>query len=136
MCIEFLPFLVLMLSVATLIDSTWGYIHQNYSEFHIFVTWSIGIHMAVFWPITLVLMYVDITQSPQFLYKYKIQKVSFLYVSFTRIFTRRLTLILSSDDRTAGRTTKRQSRRPSSVKLSVTYFLHAFSMVACCKFFV
>ena len=57
------------------VDAAWGWVYDQGSPFHAFVTLTLVIHMAVFWPLTLALMGLDITQAPAFLYKYKIQRV-------------------------------------------------------------
>jgi len=61
-----------MLAVAA--NTAWHFLRSELSEFHLFVSCTIAFHLIAFWPLCLALMYLDVTQSPQWLYKYKIQK--------------------------------------------------------------
>merc|ERR1712125_173574 len=56
------------------IHFVWEALFDNLSEYHLFVTCSLAFHLLIYWPLCLALMYLDITKSPQWLYKYKIQK--------------------------------------------------------------
>ena len=60
----------------------WEWVYENVSTYHQYISISIILHLVFFWSICFAFMFVDLTQSPKFIYKYKIQKVSYLIIIF------------------------------------------------------
>lgn len=55
------------------IEAGWALLRHNLTDFQLYVCATLAFHLAVFWPVTLLYMLIDLAK-PAFLFKYKIQK--------------------------------------------------------------
>mmetsp|Transcript_22699 Transcript_22699/g.28981 ORF Transcript_22699/g.28981 Transcript_22699/m.28981 type:complete len:248 (-) Transcript_22699:50-793(-) len=57
-----------------MITAVWSFIHSYCSPYVLFVVFTMAVHMMVFWSACVMLMALDLTQKPRWLYNFKIQR--------------------------------------------------------------